>query len=562
MYYELKIPPLTPHSLARFIYKSLKERPIPGITEQTILDLLGEGNTNLKALNFLFKHPTLFTSTASVALPDRLVTTMLNTLSQEDQEVFLLTALFKSVLNIDVLIEMGNSQYSWCFSEIKGYTRDQIRQALTHAEELCLITHIEGRYYLLDEFVINCLKPELQKRVSFDKACAAFVNAMSLLSRDLAQRWEDGNKEQIGLLNAEETNLKNALILAHRNNWKDSLPGLLMGLRLVYIQSRRYLPWARLLNTIARDYLTIHGKLHQDISDEANLYGEYCVEVNKLRERFIEAANWQKLRVDWERQKARSVLHIDPQELDGDLLQKIINLALALSTSGELLMNAGSPKAIEAYKDAFRLVKSLKKNDLAAKYAYCIADGYISISASQDLKLAQQWIKRSLKLRDKTDLVGIGKSTALLGKLALEKFAVVRKENQPVKVQIDYLNEALGYFFQTLDWLPENAMAELGMVHENIGYAYLQTENALDIAVGHYNQAVKFKKQVGDNYGAAKSNFNLAVALFMLAQFEPGRHFAREALGGFESLGKEAEWDVQKTRGLLARFSNPLAFNN
>ena len=108
--------------------------------------------------------------------------------------------------------------------------------------------------------------------------------------------------------------------------------------------------------------------------------------------------------------------------------------------------------------------------------------------------------------------------------------------------------------------LPENAVVELGMVHENIGYTYLQAENALDAAIEHYNQAVKFKKQAGDNYGAAKSNFNLAVALFMLAQFEHGGQYAREALRGFESLGKEAEWDVQKTRSLIARFSNDLAF--
>ena len=206
---------------------------------------------------------------------------------------------------------------------------------------------------------------------------------MSLLCRDLAQRWEEGDKEQIGLLNAEEPTFKNALILAHRNHWIGALTGLLKGLRLVYIQSRRYLPWARLLNTIAKDYLTIHGKLRQDISNEAILYVEYCVEVNKLRERFIEAANWQELRVDWERLQAASVLHVDPQESDGDLLQKILNLAFALSTSGELLMNAGSPKAIKVYKDAFRLVKPLKNNDLAAQYAYCIADGYISISPAK-----------------------------------------------------------------------------------------------------------------------------------------------------------------------------------
>ena len=79
--------------------------------------------------------------------------------------MILLTALFKTVLNIDVLVEMANPN-TLVFTTINGYTREQIQQALTWAEKVGLITHIEGRYYLVDDLITNNLKSELQKRPS------------------------------------------------------------------------------------------------------------------------------------------------------------------------------------------------------------------------------------------------------------------------------------------------------------------------------------------------------------------------------------------------------------
>jgi hypothetical protein len=558
---RVKIQPLTQSSVASLVRRRLRERPIPGVTEQAALELIGEGAVNLKVLDIFLKHPDLFTSPAPDVLLGGLVTAMLDALSHEDQQLISLAALFSTVLNIDVLVEMGNPQRPWCLSEIKGYTQEKIQQTLARAEALGLIAHISGRYYLLDAVLLNDLVPELQRRFSLDKAGAAFANAMSLLSRDLAQRWENGDKEQIGLLEAEETNLKHALILAYQHGWRNALARLLMGLRLVYIQHGQYVPWARLLDTVAPDYLTGTGKLRREMGSDAILYVECCVEVSQLRQRFSEAANWQQLRVDWERRLAADVLYTDPQKLDAEAVQKIKSLASALAFLGELHMKAGSPKAIDAYKAAFRTVKLLKKTSLAAQYAYHIADGYIVIPAGQNLQMARRWIKKSLSLRDEADRLGRGQSTALFGKVAFEKFMKGQKEYRPGAEQVGYLNEALGFSFDALNLLPEDAAAELGNVHETIGYLYLQAENMLDAALEHYDLAIKYKEQVQDIYGAARARFNVAVALFLLARFEKGHQYALEALRGFEALGAEGEGEAQKIRGLIAKFTNA-AFSN
>jgi hypothetical protein len=553
---RVRISPLAQSSLASLLRSKMEGRPAPGIDEKAALALIGSGPVNLKVLDIFLKHPDLFTSHGPISSLNELAASTMNALGQADQRLFSLAALFTLVLNSDVLVEMGNPQRPWCLPEIKGVTLAQVQATLSRAEALGLITFISGRYYLLDAALLNDLAPVMQKGFSPERAYRAFFNAMSILSRDLVQQWQNGDKEQIGLLEAEETNLKRAFLLAHRYEGRSALVGLLTGLRLVYIQHGRYGPWARLLDTIAADFLTVTGKLSRAAGRDAIFFVECCVEVSQLRQRFSEAANWQQLRVDWERWHAAEALRADPQMLEPDAVQKAVSLASAVAARGALLLKAGDPKAVDAYKEAFQAVKRLKKSDLAAQYAYWIAHGYIVIPAGQDLQMARRWIKKSLSLRAEADHLGRGQTMALFARVSLEKIIKGQKENRPAPEQVGYINEGLGYLFDALDLLPEEAHGELGFIHETIGHLYFQSANAVDTALEHYDQAIHHKEQAQDGYGAAKASFNAAVALFLLTRFELGRGYALRALSGFEALGATGAEDVQKTRGLLAKFTS------
>jgi hypothetical protein len=553
---RFKIPALAHSSLASLVRTRLKDRPVPGITDKVVLDLIGESMANLKVLDIVLKHPDLLAFLAPGATLEGLIVSLVGGLSKQDQRLLSLAALFTTVMNSDVLVEMGNRQHLWRLSEIEGVTLDQIQTTLASAESLGLIAHISWRYYSADRLLSKNFTLILKKNFLVDKACAAFVHAMSILSRDLVQQWINGDVEQIGLLEAEETNLKRAFTLAHRKGVPHALPGLLMGLRLVYIQKGRYGPWARLLDTIAMEFLTPTGKLRRDMGSSATLFLDCCIEASQLCQRFSEAASWQALRLDWERRLEATALRVDPYSLEPETVQKGVTLASSLGAYGALLMKAGDPKAVDAYKAAFHKAKKLKKADLAAQYAYCIADGYIGIPAGQDLQLARRWIKKSLSLRAETDHLGRGQSIALFAKVAIEKFTKGQKENRPEPEQVRLINESLGYLFDALDLFPEEAHADLGFIHETIGYLYIQAANAVDTALKHYDQAIHCKELAQDGYGAAKASFNAAVPLFLLTRFELGHRYALRALKGFEALGSAGARDVQKTRGLIAKFTS------
>jgi tetratricopeptide (TPR) repeat protein len=213
----------------------------------------------------------------------------------------------------------------------------------------------------------------------------------------------------------------------------------------------------------------------------------------------------------------------------------------------------GSPKSIEAYSEVFQVAQRIGNQRLAGETACQIAEALISIPVAQNFEQAETWIQAGFDLPEQDNLMH-SRLTALRGKMAYEKFLKARKENQTISNQVDYLNQALDAHFRALELLPEDQLSELGSLQETIGLLYLQSEGMLETAVDFYDQAIETRQQASDLPGAARAGYNLAVALFLLNDFERSRTYAQAALQVYEGLASESVIEAQKVHGFLSRF--------
>ena len=436
------------------------------------------------------------------------------------------------------------------------------KRVLAWAEENGLLERIAGRYYLPYSAVSKELRRLFPQNFANEAVGRAFVRAMQRISREQVRQYAEGQVNLIGLLAAEEANLRSALILAHRLGEAEALLDLLQGLRLVFNESRRYAAFLSLLNLVEPDFRAAEGMQpragrEKDWPQYLSLHAENA----RQRGRLGEASAWQQRLVDW-------YAPLRP-EADEQWLA-------AISTLGDICASAYTMKAVEFYQEAFAYAKEREQRTLveqralvgqrtlvgqttlvgqralASRLAYAIAESHLQIPAAPDMEQVETWIQTSLGLLDETDVHQRGRCLLLRGKAATERYQLAHKENRPADELVERLNEALNLYLDVLETLPDDAWAELGETYESLGFLYLQADQMLPTAISHYDQAVACKRKAGDEKGAAQAGFHLAVALFLLNDFARGCSYAQAALRRFEASGDESE--AEKVRGLLARF--------
>jgi tetratricopeptide (TPR) repeat protein len=461
---------------------------------------------------------------------------------------------FQAVRDLDVnaLRDMGNPEEEWCLPELKGLTREAGIALLDRAAEVGLLTALGRGYYR-----IHPALPWFFRRL-FDQcyperrnaATRAFGAAMGRVGHYYWRQYQDGNRDVIGVLAAEEANLLQARGLARSNGWWHCLIGTMQGLGRFYDHTGRAAEWSRLVEEIVPDFIdpATDGPLPGKDADWS-LVTQYRVHLAENARQWDRAERLQRQRVSWNRQRAAAILAKPQQAWTEDEKNAVRTLATSLHGLSEIQREQGSAECVHGYREALSHAEQIQDSQGAAACAANLGHAYEDLPGIRDLALAERWYQRSLDLHAKKDRIRRAGCLVQLGSVAYERFLDASKAGRPPEECHGYLSQAERYNRQALEMFPANAVRELGPTHHQLGIVYAAA-GQIDTALRHYRESIRYYETMKDRFGAGQSRFNAALALAGAGRFADARDWAQAALRDYQAC-ENADERVVETLKLL-----------
>ena len=421
--------------------------------------------------------------------------------------------------------------------------RDAGIRLLDRAAEVGLLTAHGGGYYSIHP-ALPWFFRELYDEHYVDAregAVRSYVEEMGARGYYLANQYMDGNRELIGVLRAEEANLLRARTLARKHGWWDHVIGAMHGLQQLYGHTSRRSEWARLVKEIVPDF--VDPATDGPLPGREELWGlvtRYRVRLAGEARQWEEAERLQSVNTDRQRVRAR----------DSDR-NSLRTLAANLHELGQIRRELGRPECVDSYRESFDLAIRIDDRPDAAIVAFNLGHACKDLSPLRDLDESERWYRRSLELRPEADGLHRAKSLAQLGNIALQRCREARSMNAPETERRRHLEDALRFYLQHLEMVPPDAVGSLAVAHNQLGIIY-HDANDLDRALHHYRASIRFYKSAGDLYGAARPQYNIALALLGSKRFADAREYAAAALRNYQTYGSSAAKEVQKTLDLIA----------
>ena len=145
-----------------------------------------------------------------------------------------------------------------------------------------------------------------------------------------------------------------------------------------------------------------------------------------------------------------------------------------------------------------------------------------------------------------------------MGTVAFERFLEARTSGESETEQLRHRNAGLAGYHKALELLPENAVNDLAVTHNQLGAIHGDAGD-IDRALSHYRKTIGFDESAGNRYGAGQTRFNVALALADSGRLADAREYARAALRDFEPYGAGAAADVEKANRLIAEIEQRMA---
>jgi tetratricopeptide (TPR) repeat protein len=474
--------------------------------------------------------------------------------NEPERKQLSLLHLFQGFVDVAALRAMGAPEGDWCLPEVRGLTREAGIALLDRAAEVGLLTAHGG-----GDYSIHPALPWFFKKLfdecygnSEERAIRAYVEAMGGLGNYYIREYEEGRREVIGALEAEEANLLHARELARSRAWWWEVTSTMQGLRGLHDQTGRRAEWAHLVEEMVPDFVdpATDGPL-PGRQDEWSLVTDYRVRVAEEARQWEKAERLQRIRVEWDREHASAALVMPPEKLDHDQRNTIRSLAASVHELGEIQRELGQAVCVDSYRESYELALRIGDQPAAATAAFNLGRAYEDLAEIRDLAEAERWYQRGLELHSKTDSQRRAGCLGQLGSLSYRRFLDARSAGKPAAELAKHLQRAFDLYNQALKLAPENAIDVLAVVHHQLGAIY-HAAGDLDQALAHYRHSIRYSESAGDLYGAAQTQRNVARALLLRGRFPDAKEYALAALRNFQTYGEGAKDDVLDTRELIA----------
>ncbi|MGA2592575.1 MAG: hypothetical protein ABSH32_21910 [Bryobacteraceae bacterium] len=285
---------------------------------------------------------------------------------------------------------------------------------------------------------------------------------MGSLGKHFHRQYNEGNRDIIGLLKAEESNLLRARSLARHLGLWSTLLDTMQGLYQLYDHSGRGLELARLVGEIEPDFVDpTTGNPQPGREDSWIVVTQYRVRAAMAARRWKEAESLQQRSVEWSRARART-----------EDRSSIRTLAACLHELGQIRRGIGLADCLEAYRESFDLTISIHDNTPAATVALNLGNAYSDLPALLNLDKAQRWYRESLRLRREGDRLGRARCLGQPGAVAFRRFQGVLEFDRPVSEAWQYLTEATHLYQEALQTIPGDAIGDLARAHNHLASAY------------------------------------------------------------------------------------------
>jgi tetratricopeptide (TPR) repeat protein len=478
--------------------------------------------------------------------------------SNSERAQVALVYLFQGFVDVDVLRLMGDPEVvETPVPEVRGLERATWIGLLDRGAEIGVFTSFGGGYYAVHPALASSFRRLFTTaHGSSDSASArlathAFVTVISSLGTFYLRQYEQGRREVIYVLTAEEANLLHARRMARAYGWWDHVLGAMQGLRVLYEHQGRTAEWARLVDELVPDLVDpVTDGPRPGREDYWALLTDYRVYLALQAQDSSSALHLQRARVGFAREQAAPALTLPSQTLDDDDRSRIRSLAAALQTLGGLLLQQADPACVAPLEEAGELCQHIGARQEKAVVAYNLGNAYLTIPALQDLDQAETWYRRSLDLRDAHDFFGLAKCNQQLGNVALARLRDGRAVAAPDFTLLEHLRAAQAAYQRALDLTPSEMTADLAILHHQLGLA-LAEGGMFEEALGHYQASIRYEETTGNRYGAGQTRDNVALLLYRAGRFDQALIWAQAALRDFESSGERASTNIERTQRLI-----------
>lgn len=445
--------------------------------------------------------------------------------------------------------------------ELRGLDRDTGMALLDRAAEIGLLTaHGDGYYsihpalpwFFKSLFTESYPAPADSAQPNPQLAATrAFVEAMGELGAYYHRQYNEGDRDVIGPLTAEEANLIEARRLARKHSWWGPVISTMQGLHVLYDHTGRRSEWRRLVEEIVPDFVdpATDGPLLGREDDWGVVTG-YRVRLADESRQWPEAERLQRLRVDRNRRHAAAALQVEPKALDDVQRNTIRSLAVSLEALGNVQRELEQPNCVESYQEALVLADRIDDRAGAAVCSRNLGDAYMQIAGIRDFGQAEDWYRRSLGMYKEDERHDRAQCLGRLGSVAFRRSVEARDADKPEAEVLRHLNDALQATHQALELLPENAVKDLAGAHNQLGMIYNKGDE-IDRALAYYRESIRLKEASEDPYGAAEIRFNVALALADSGRLVDAMDYARAALREFSTFGSSAADMNQRTQELI-----------
>jgi tetratricopeptide (TPR) repeat protein len=384
------------------------------------------------------------------------------------------------------------------------------------------------------------------------RARRAFVVAMGGLGDYYHNQYNQGNRQVLDALMAEEDNLLAAWRLARQNGWWDRVTSAMQGLRMLYGETGRGAAWQRLVEAVKPDLVDPNTDRPLPGREEQwSLFTEYRV-LLVLAERNLGAAErLQRLRVDWDRERARDALATVSEQRNDVQRNAIRTLAASVHVLGQIQRENDDPSCAESYREALDLTQAIGDRAGQAVSAFNLGNAYMDVATLRDFDAAENWLRQSLDLFPPGDAGSRGNLLCQLGKLAILRFEEAMEKKQPEDQRLRLLNQAANHCQQALQLFPPTAIAARGVAHNMLGVISDRVGD-IDGALHHYQQRIRYCEQAVDVFGAGQTRYNVAITLIQADRIDDARSYAEAALANVQTFGERAAKDIQHAERLLA----------